>query len=268
MRCSRKLVKYSKIPVGYLWTLGLAAVGMALLTLPDLVKQHDLQFRKGGIIKGLQATLDAEEPTLREKDAIRTYDLVAQLEEADQQWQPREEILPDGSSRYLYKRRADEPDLSVSQLKQMIESPPSFHREREQILQLLQALQQAGVKVFLAPTLKQGAAAEWDHHLGILRIQPKITKKGSVDFLKVLNHEAIHVAQSCKAGALNQRPKPLGLSLTKTEILHKRLKDPIYAGASSWEQTLEMEAYGAQDNSDQVKRILASECKLAVNMAN
>ena len=113
-----------------------------------------------------------------------------------------------------------------------------------------------------SPTLKKGAAAEWDHRLGTLRIQPQMSKRGSVDFLQVLNHEAIHVAQSCRAGSLKAKPKPLGLNIADAGELKTKLNDMVYSGISQWERTLELEAYGSQDDSNQVKQILKKECYL------
>lgn len=204
----------------------------------------------------------------RASNPVDTGRLLAQLEEGDQQWEPQEQVMPDGSTRYLYKRRADEPDLSVSQLRAMVDNPPTFVQERADILELLTTLQQAGVRVVLAPTLKSGAAGEWDHQQATLRIQPEITKKGSVDFLRVLSHEAIHVAQSCRAGSVRAKPTALDLANVDNAALQKKLNDPVYAGSSQWEKRLEVEAYASQNNAEVVSEILKSQCRSALEMSN
>jgi len=257
------------VPTGYRWALGLAGLGISLLTLPDLIDHWQTEFANGLPFSDLRGSLAPADGAIRESALVNPNDLMIQLESADQQWEPREEILADGSTRYLYKRRSDERDLSVLELRQMIESPPTFEQERQDILQLLGALKKTGVKVIIEAPLKQGAAAEWDHRMGKLRIQPKLMQKGTVDFLRVLNHEAIHVAQSCRGGSLNARPVALGLSLSENDdSVNKKLKDPIYSDTSQWEKKLEKEAYSSQLNTSKVQKTLQTECKLVVNMAN
>ena len=194
--------------------------------------------------------------------SLNTSELFEKLEDADMQWQPQEELLPDGSTRYLYKRRAGEPNLSLAELRSLINDPPTFHAEREAIIDLLDTLRQAGVRILLSPTVKQGAAAEWDHQLGVMRIQPHVTGKGSLDFLRVLNHEAIHVAQSCRGGSLHARPTALGLPVSRDELINKTLTDPIYANASHWEKSLELEAYGLQNDIRKANSLVTKECKV------
>lgn len=267
LRCSRTLQRVSNLKKGYIWALGLATAGMALLTLPDVL-EHLAEGRSVGIIDNLQESLLPVESKIRQSDVVNTDDLLSQLALADRQWTPQEEILGDGSKRYLYKRRADEADLSIEDLRKLIESPPSFDREQQEILKLLQTLRRAGVLVLLTEPRKKGAAAEWDHRIGTLRIQPKMTEKGSADFLRVLGHEAVHVAQSCMAGDLKARPKTLGLVLANPEQLKQKLSDPVYSDASRWEQALELEAYATQDDSSRIRQLVVNKCKLAMDVAN
>lgn len=259
------MIKASTFNYGYFYAVGLAAAGMTLLTLPDLLKHGFFDPILNGItenrlVRNLQGSLPPKEPEARISHHLDTNDLLSQLETADLEWQPKEEVLEDGSTRYLYKRREGEPDLSVAELKTLVEQPPTFLKERKAILQLLQVLRKAGAKVVIAPTLKDGAAAEWDHSVGLLRIQPKMTQKGSVDFLKVLSHEAIHVAQSCKAGSLKSRPQALGIAAGNKEDFLRKLKDPVYATASRWEIQLEMEAYAMQDDSSIAMQHVLNHC--------
>lgn len=262
------MLKVAYLSKGYLWAFGLTGAGLGLIFLHEFLKQSKSELVKTPLIKDLSGSLAPVAASFRTHQSFPTTQLIAELEEADLQWKPREEVLPDGSTRYLYKRRTNEPDLSVADLRQLIETPPTFEKQRHQVSHLLDTLRSAGVHITLSPTFKPGAAAEWDHRSGILRIQPEMPKRGSVDFLQVLTHEAIHVAQSCRAGSLTAKPKPLGVDVVNTPSLNKKLRDPIYLGTSRWEQSLEKEAYGIQNNATLVRKLLERECKLAINVPN
>lgn len=263
LRCNRQLIKVSKLKKGYIWAVGLASAGMALITIPDLINLFTNDLHQKRTSKGLQESLPPLDADMRTASNLKPEDLISQLEVADLQWRPQEEILADGSTRYLYKRREGEPDLSVAELQSMMKSPPTYQQERQHITELLRALKRAGAKVLIEPTVKEGAAAEWDHRTSTLRIQPKILLNGSVDFLRVLSHEAIHVAQSCKAGTLRSKPEPLGINVANRNDILKNLNDPVYSDASPWEQVLEKEAYAAQDYPSIVEYHLVKECKEA-----
>ncbi|MFN6340650.1 MAG: hypothetical protein ACK41W_18275 [Cyanobacteriota bacterium] len=260
--------RVSRVHHGYKWALGLAGAGLAVMALPDLLTLVNSDGSGGTVARYLPGSLFPDSGRFRATAPVDTGRLLEQLEEGDRQWEPQEEILADGSTRYLYKRRADEPDLSVPQLKALIESPPTFLKERSQIIDLLEKLRKAGVRVVLSPTIKKGAAGEWDHQLSTLRIQPDVANKGSVDFLRVLSHESIHVAQSCRGGSVTAQPKALGLEVENPGRLSRKLKDPVYADSSQWERRLELEAYGTQDNAKQVGQLIQKECKLAMDVTN
>ncbi|MFM7550663.1 MAG: hypothetical protein ACKO8I_17725 [Cyanobacteriota bacterium] len=187
--------------------------------------------------------------------------LQQQLAEADRSWIPRAEPLPDGRIRYLYKRRAGEPELSIEELRAMIASPPSFERERQVIWQLLEVLRRVGVRIELSAPRKPGAAGEWDPAQRTIRIQPRVVAKGSREFARVLNHEAIHVAQSCGArGRLRSAPEPLGLGERLPGPLAAVLEEPIYRQASPAEQRLEREAYANQHRLELGAALVQQHC--------
>jgi hypothetical protein len=263
VRCGRQLIKLSRFSTGYRWVVGLAAAGAAILFAPHVLESMADSHRENAIIMGLTGRLAPEEAMERMVESIDSNDLLAKLEEADLQWHPREELLPNGSVRYVYKRRAGEPDLSVSELRSLVDSPPSFDEERIQILALMSTLREKGVRVLLTPTTKKGAAAEWDHRRGVLRIQPEMADKGSLDFLRVLNHEAIHVAQSCKGGSVRAKPKALGMKINNPEKLESIFKDPVYLNSSNWEKGLELEAYHMQNDREKASQLLEDLCKTA-----
>ena len=179
--------------------------------------------------------------------AISVAGLLIRLAEADRQWIPTQEILPHGGVRYHYKRRAGDPELGIGQIKALIANPPTFGPERAAITALLTRLQRVGVIVQLTEPRKQGAAAEWDPAQRTIRIRPRVVGKGSREFAKVLNHEAIHVAQSCSGGRLQGMPRPLGLNDALPPTLASVLNEPLYQQASAQELRLEREAYAHQD---------------------
>ena len=186
----------------------------------------------------------------------REAGLFAQLDAADARWTPRAEVIPGAGTRYIYKRRAGDPALSVDEVKALMRNPPRFERERLAIRELLNALRRAGVMVALGPPRLQGAAGEFDVGRKVLRIRPDIPDQGSREFAKVLNHEAIHVAQSCRRGAL------LGLSRELDAASRRHLAEPLYAKASARVLALEAEAYANQERLSLGPQLLAQHCRL------
>lgn len=186
--------------------------------------------------------------------------LLSQLAEADRQWTPRAEPLVNGGYRYVYKRRAGEPPLKLETIRALIANPPSFERERQAIGQLLQALQQVGVQVNLSAPQKSGAAAEWDPRARTVRIQPIVVSKGTLEFARVLNHEAIHVAQSCSNQGLGSDPLLLGLPSQLPGHLSTVLDEPIYRTAPERVRQLEREAFANQDRLTLGVQLVQAHC--------
>lgn len=206
-------------------------------------------------------------PTVAGLEGIDKTTLMDRLARADAAWVPRAELLPDGRTRYHYKRRSGDPQLSVAEIRSLIVNPPSFGRERLGITELLGVLGEVGVRVQLSQPRKLGAAGEWDPRARSLRIKPTVVDSGSVEFFQVLNHEAIHVAQSCRNGHVRATPRPLGISEQVPAGLAPVLNDPLYRQASELERQLEREAYANQNlvgfGADRVRR----HCRLASRTA-
>ena len=228
------------------------------------------QEQRGGAV-GASAVPGAElapGPSLRPLPAQTQLDgstqaaLLAQLQEADRQWLPRVERLPDGRSRYVYKRRAGEPALSLEQVKALLRNPPRFEREHGAIRQMLGSLERGGVVVLLEQPRKPGAAGEWNPRRAELRIRPDVPGKGSVEFARVLNHETIHVAQSCRGGGVHAQPVPLGLPRQLDDRARQHLAEPLYAKASAQERRLEEEAYAGQGQLSLGTQLLEAHCRL------
>ena len=172
--------------------------------------------------------------------------LLEQLAKADQKWLPRAELLANGAIRYTYRRRAGEPALSIGQLRALLASPPGYRAERQAIVNLLAALKSVGIRVVVTAPRRPAAVGEWDPLLRTIYIQPQVVARGSVGFAQVLNHEAIHWAQSCRGGPWPLAAKPLGLATTMPASLAAVLQEPLYRQATALERQLEREAYANQ----------------------
>lgn len=200
-------------------------------------------------------------PTEVPLDPARDAELFRQLQTGDRAWLPRAVPMSDGSTRYIYRRLPGDPPLSLAQIQTLIRHPPAFSLERQAIVTLLGQLRANGVRVVLGPPRQSGAAGEWDPARGVLRIRPDVPAKGSHAFALVLNHEAIHVAQSCRSGGLRARPMPLGLSRQLAPRDRASLMAPLYARASAQERLLEAEAYANQQRLSLGWQLLRQHCR-------
>jgi hypothetical protein len=255
--------RVSRQRAGPLLALGVAVGGLVVAGLPDLIDGWaSLAMGPSALPRLLERLEPAPAPAERPLAVLGGQQhLFEQLASADRQWVPTAESLPDGGTRYLYRRRLGERELTISEIRDRIANPPSFHAERQSILELLETLQSAGVRLVIAEPRKSGAAGEWDHAVRTIRIEPIVLEKGTVEFAKVLNHEAIHVAQSCSAGRLRSRPAVLGLDSTLHPELEHQLRDPLYATASEEEQAMEREAYANQDRLGIGAELVRTQCR-------
>jgi hypothetical protein len=120
------------------------------------------------------------------------------------------------------------------------------------------------VSVQLKPPRRAGASGEWDPAARVVRIRPDVTGMGSLIFARVLNHEAIHVAQSCRGGGVSHSPVPLGLSRVLSRVNRQLLRHPLYATAPARVRAVEEEAFANQDQLSVGQVMLASECGVAL----
>lgn len=187
-------------------------------------------------------------------------ELMQQLAVADQQWRPQAQPLPGGGTRYVYRKRPGDPDLSLDQIRVLMAHPPTFAWERRVIRDLWRRLAELGIVLELTQPRKPGAAGEWDPARRTLRVKPTVINKGSSEFARVLNHEAIHVAQSCAAGGPSANPTLLGLPQQMPAHLQSALQQPTYAQAGRRELQLEQEAYANQDKLELGLSLLNLHC--------
>jgi hypothetical protein len=87
-----------------------------------------------------------------------------------------------------------------------------------------------------------------------------VVAKGSAEFAKVLNHEAIHVAQSCLGGGIGAAPRPLGLPSALPDHLNGVLNESVYSQASEQERQLEREAYANQTRLNLGAQLVRRHC--------
>lgn len=261
--CRCPMRRVGRLPAGPLLAVGVAVGGLVVAGLPDLIDGWaSLAAGPSALPRLFERFEPAPAPAERPMALLGgQQQLFEQLALADRQWVPTAEPLPDGGTRYLYRRRLGERELTIAEIRDRIANPPSFHAERQAILTLLQTLQSAGVRLVIAEPRKSGAAGEWDHAVRTIRIQPVVLEKGTVEFAKVLNHEAIHVAQSCSAGGLRSRPAMLGLDATLHPEQEHQLRDPLYATASEEEQAMEREAYANQDRLGIGADLVRTQCR-------
>jgi hypothetical protein len=186
--------------------------------------------------------------------------LFAQLEEGDRRLLPRLQRLPDGRMGVVYRRRQGDPPLSFAELQALMRNPPRWDREKAAIRVLLARLRGLGVRLVIGQTRKAQAAGEWLPRQAMVRIRPDVPLRGSQEFAKVLNHEAIHVAQSCRAGGVRNTPTLLGYSRPLRAQDQTALAQPIYSNQSPAVQRLEAEAFGLQVDLSAGPTLLARYC--------
>lgn len=186
--------------------------------------------------------------------------LFAQLEAGDRRQIPRMQRLPDGRIRYSYKRRHGEPPLNLAQIEALILNPPRYSLERSAIQAMLSQLRGLGVRVELQPPRRYGASGEWDPKAAVVRIAPHVAAMGSQSFALVLNHETIHVAQSCRGGGLRREPVSLGLNRPLNRQSRQLLSHPVYARAPERVLRVEREAFANQDDLSLGRSLLLTYC--------
>lgn len=261
-RCGQRLLRVSLLPPGTAIALGVAAATLVLAAAPDLLRNVASLAVRYPLAPRVLERFDPPPDPKRRPHVHLQNGLLRRLAEGDVRWTPRVEYLSDGGTRYFYRLRPGEPPLSLDQIRALIDMPPSFDKEREAVLELLRTLQDVGVQLDLKKPLKPLAAAEWDASSRTLRIDPAVVSHGTVDFARVLNHEAIHVAQSCIGGGVRSSPKLLGINNQLTPELAEQLDQPTYAEANPAERALEAEAYANQNRLGMGAALVSRHCPL------
>ena len=245
--------------------LGKRLIVLALLTGTWFVLRQ--QFQKPSTVEPLSAGVTSAPiqlaglPDFLEIGVANQRLVLDVLSQNDRQWQPRLVVNHQGLQEYTYRRRSGAPEFSLKEIQALLRSPPDYTSDVESIKNLLSALDRYGVTVVIAEPNRIGASGEWNPRRGEMRISHLVVKRGTQAFRRVLNHEAIHTAQSCAGGSIRSRPKPLGLSrrLDKTAIRH--LQSEIYADLTSIDRRLEEEAYANQEDPEIGALLLKVHCR-------
>ena len=87
-----------------------------------------------------------------------------------------------------------------------------------------------------------------------------MVSKGTLEFARVLNLEAIHVAQSCSNQGLGSDPLLLGLPTLLPGHLSTVLNEPIYRTAPERVRQLEREAFANQDRLTLGVQLVQAHC--------
>jgi hypothetical protein len=204
----------------------------------------------GGILTGLiqwnshtsKTTKGANLATV-EVPGIDTRQLINALEQADDSMRPTVTVRSDGSTRYNYRQRADEPTPSLEELEDLVKNPKNFQVFHDEILLLLKELKSIGVAVAIEPMENPAIAGTWLPQKKLVRINAKEIGNGSVAFHETLAHEAIHVAQSCNAGSTTSIPSRIGLTIKYSPSIDNSVYHPIYSSNPEEGRLIEREAY-------------------------
>ena len=102
-------------------------------------------------------------------------------------------------------------------------------------------LESLGIEIVVGNPSIDGASAEWDAARRTVTISPATMQQGAGAVLQAMNHEAVHVAQSCKAGGVGTAGKALGIGTSGAAA--EALQHEVYESVSREEKQLELEAY-------------------------
>lgn len=102
-------------------------------------------------------------------------------------------------------------------------------------------LESLGIQLVVGDPSIQGASAEWNPQSGTITISDEIMQRGRKAVLQAMNHEAVHVAQSCNAGGINMSGSSIGIDISGEAV--QALNHEVYENASPQTRQLELEAY-------------------------
>ena len=182
------------------------------------------------------------------------------LKKADKRNAPEMITNPDGSKSIIYKKSNFQKKLSQKELIYLIKNPRNFYQEQNFVEEALKFLNQLGISVFFSELNDKKGSAYWLPEKQIIKIDSKTLNAGSLTFAKILNHEMIHIAQSCKGGSINSFPKLIGLNLKLNEEKTYLLSSEVYKNLPKSQISLEKEAYSYQDNLSAGKYLINKYC--------
>ena len=182
------------------------------------------------------------------------------LKKADKRNSPKMITNPDSSKSIIYKKSNFQKELSQKELIYLIKNPRNFYKEQNFVEESLKFLNSLGISVFLLELNNEKGSAYWLPEKQIIKIDSKTLNAGTLTFAKILNHEMIHVAQSCKGGSINSFPKLIGLNEKLNEEKNYLLSSEVYKNLPKSQIYLEKEAYSYQDNLSAGKYLINKYC--------
>ena len=182
------------------------------------------------------------------------------LKKADKRNSPKIITNPDSSKSIIYKKSNFQKELSQKELIYLIKNPRNFYQEQNFVEEALKFLNQLGISVFLLELNDKKGSAYWLPEKKIIKIDRKSLNAGTLTFAKILNHEMIHVAQSCKGGSINSFPKLIGLNEKLNEEKNYLLSSNVYRNLPKSQISIEKEAYSYQDNLAAGKYLINKFC--------
>ena len=191
--------------------------------------------------------VSAEKYQLKIKDSNIDF-ILRILKKADKRNSPKIITNPDNSKSIIYKKTNFQMELSQKDLIYLIKNPRNFYQEQNFVEESLKFLNNLGISVFLLELNDEKGSAYWLPEKQIIKIDSKTLNEGTLTFAKILNHEMIHVAQSCKGGSINSFPKLIGLNEKLNEEKNYLLSSEVYKNLPKYQISLEKEAYSYQDN--------------------
>ena len=178
--------------------------------------------------------------------AVDNSDVYAQitsrLKLADKDWKPTLKRSQDGKYTYHFKTHRGEPAPTPSEIRELIESPEIFEQESQATQELVKALGKVGVRIKIKES-DDATQALWQPYYRTIEISPYLLKQGTKLFYETLNHEAIHVAQSCKGGSISSDPVLLGISRIVDPRRHYSINTELFRSYEYEEKQIELEAY-------------------------
>ena len=203
--------------------------------------------------------LSAEKYEIYIKDSNIDF-ILRLLKKADKRNAPKMITAPDSSKSIIYKKSNFQKDLSQKELIYLIKNPQNFNQEQNFVEKALKFLDQLGISVFLLELSDEKGSAYWLPEKQIIKIDIKTLNAGTLTFAQILNHEMIHIAQSCKGGSINSFPKLIGLNEKLNEEKNYLLSSEVYKNLSNSQISLEKEAYSYQDNLSAGKYLINKYC--------
>ena len=182
------------------------------------------------------------------------------LKKADKRNAPKIITNADSSKSITYKKSNFQKELSKKELMNLIKNPLNFYKEQKFVQDSLKFLNQLGISLSLVDLKDKKGSAYWLPKKKTIRIDSKTLNAGSSTFAKILNHEMIHVAQSCKGGSINSSPRLIGLNEKMNKEKLYLLSSEVYKNLSNYQISLEKEAYSYQDNLSAGKYLIDKFC--------